>query len=219
MAVSSRRERERLERRAAILDAADRVFLDKGFDQATMDEIAAEAEFSKGTLYLYFKNKDDLFVALSTRKFEDMVDAFESLAAGEPTGVAALRAILARYASFITANEQHFRVAMGRLISGDMFGDDLPSFADHQAQITRIVDSFITALERGKRDGTIRPELDSQATSGHLWGAIMGTMIIRINSDELARRFPRPISFDHHVEGFIRLVCGGLQPADEVSRS
>lgn len=43
-----------------ILDAAERLYFGKGIDTTTMDEVAEAAELSKGTLYLYFKNKDDL---------------------------------------------------------------------------------------------------------------------------------------------------------------
>ena len=47
--------------------AAKRVFSESGFSKATMDDIAKEAELSPGTLYLYFKNKDELFSSLSIR--------------------------------------------------------------------------------------------------------------------------------------------------------
>lgn len=47
--------------------AAKRVFSDKGLNKATMEDIATEAELSPGTLYLYFKNKDELFSSLSLR--------------------------------------------------------------------------------------------------------------------------------------------------------
>ncbi|MEL6613746.1 MAG: helix-turn-helix domain-containing protein, partial [Bacteroidota bacterium] len=49
----SRRERERLARRAAMLDAATALFAEKGYASATLDEVAERAEFGKGTLYNY----------------------------------------------------------------------------------------------------------------------------------------------------------------------
>ncbi|HIC89987.1 MAG TPA: TetR/AcrR family transcriptional regulator [Anaerolineae bacterium] len=58
------RERLQEERRQHILEAAARVFARKGFERATMKEIAAEAGISPGTIYLYFKNKKDLLVNL-----------------------------------------------------------------------------------------------------------------------------------------------------------
>jgi len=67
MGIQERKERERGRRRQQIMIAAKRVFYTKGFAKVTMEDIAREAELSPGTLYLYFKNKDDLCASLSLR--------------------------------------------------------------------------------------------------------------------------------------------------------
>ena len=67
MGIKERKEREKERRRQQILVAAKRVFSDKGFNKATMEDIAHEAELSPGTLYLYFKNKEELYASLSLR--------------------------------------------------------------------------------------------------------------------------------------------------------
>jgi AcrR family transcriptional regulator len=67
MGIQERKERERERRRQQIMVAAKRVFSVKGFSKATMEDIAKEAELSPGTLYLYFKNKDELYASLSLR--------------------------------------------------------------------------------------------------------------------------------------------------------
>ncbi len=67
MGIQERKERERERRRQQIMVAAKRVFSEKGFSRTTMEDIAKEAELSPGTLYLYFKNKDELFASLTLR--------------------------------------------------------------------------------------------------------------------------------------------------------
>ena len=67
MGIQERKEREKERRRQQIMVAAKRVFTDKGFNRATMEDIAQEAELSPGTLYLYFKNKEELYASLSLR--------------------------------------------------------------------------------------------------------------------------------------------------------
>ena len=67
MGILERKERERERRRQQIIVAAKKVFSEKGFNKATMDDIAGEAELSPGTLYLYFKNKEELYASLSLR--------------------------------------------------------------------------------------------------------------------------------------------------------
>jgi AcrR family transcriptional regulator len=67
MGIQERKEREKERRRQQIIVAAKRVFSGKGFNKATMEDIAKEAELSPGTLYLYFKNKEELYASLSLR--------------------------------------------------------------------------------------------------------------------------------------------------------
>jgi AcrR family transcriptional regulator len=60
-----RKERERLERKAAMLEAAQEVFAEKGYNSATLDEVAARAEYGKGTLYNYFPGgKEEILLAI-----------------------------------------------------------------------------------------------------------------------------------------------------------
>ncbi len=81
MGIHERKIREKEERRRQIMEAAKLVFSAKGFNRATMEEIAGEAELSPGTLYLYFKNKEELHTSLSidilkylTRQMREYVD-------------------------------------------------------------------------------------------------------------------------------------------------
>lgn len=67
MGIKERKEREKESRRQQIMVAAKKIFTEKGFNRATMDDIANEAELSPGTLYLYFKNKEELYASLSLR--------------------------------------------------------------------------------------------------------------------------------------------------------
>ncbi len=72
-----RREREKLARREEILEAAKSVFADKGFDGATVDEIAEKADLSKGSIYGYFANKEDLFISLMESEIDRLFEVVE----------------------------------------------------------------------------------------------------------------------------------------------
>ena len=65
--ATSRKQREREQRRNEIINAAEKFFFARGYDNVTMDEIADEAEVNKGLLYYYFKNKEALFFAVDLR--------------------------------------------------------------------------------------------------------------------------------------------------------
>lgn len=70
MGIQDRKERERKQRIELILESARKVITKKGYSSTTIEEIAAEAEVSTATIYLYFKSKDDLFMALAVKCLE-----------------------------------------------------------------------------------------------------------------------------------------------------
>lgn len=67
-----RKERERIAKRQDILNAARNVFAQKGYENATLDEIALKAEFAKGTLYNYFDSKEKLFDEIIAGMLDEM---------------------------------------------------------------------------------------------------------------------------------------------------
>ena len=72
----ARRERERKSHRRSILEAAERIFVDKGYAEATIEAIAHEAEFAAGTIYNFFSGKEELFLAVADRILDDMIERF-----------------------------------------------------------------------------------------------------------------------------------------------
>jgi AcrR family transcriptional regulator len=72
MTLHERRIRERERRRQQIIAASKKVFLAKGVAEATIKDIAAAAELSPGTLYIYFKNKDELYSSISIRMLKHL---------------------------------------------------------------------------------------------------------------------------------------------------
>jgi AcrR family transcriptional regulator len=80
MGIVERRQREREQREIDILEAARTVFAEKGFKRATVNDIAREAQFSPGTLYLYFKNKEEFYTALAIDMLRNMTQENQKIA-------------------------------------------------------------------------------------------------------------------------------------------
>lgn len=76
-ATSARKERERAAREELILDHAQRLLLRDGYQNLNLDELAEAVEYSKGTLYLHFSNKEDLALSVATRALQERADLFE----------------------------------------------------------------------------------------------------------------------------------------------
>lgn len=72
MGIAERKESEKKKMRGRILHAAMKLFLEKGFENVTIRRIAERIEYSPATIYLYFKNKDDILYALYREGFEEL---------------------------------------------------------------------------------------------------------------------------------------------------
>jgi AcrR family transcriptional regulator len=70
MGITERKAKEKLEMRSLILRTAMRLFLDEGFEKVTLRRIAGKIEYSPATIYLYFKDKNEIIVALHKEGFE-----------------------------------------------------------------------------------------------------------------------------------------------------
>ena len=73
MAAFDRKERDKLLRQSDILKAAEHVFATKGYHKATIQDIAEEAQYAVGTIYLHFKDKEVLYLDLIERKMANLI--------------------------------------------------------------------------------------------------------------------------------------------------
>lgn len=76
--LKKRREMEKLERHEEILDAAEKIFFLKSYEQSTMDDIAREAHLSRALLYVYFKDKAAIMRAIMLRAGQSLQARFEN---------------------------------------------------------------------------------------------------------------------------------------------
>ncbi|MBN8666273.1 MAG: TetR/AcrR family transcriptional regulator [Chitinophagales bacterium] len=79
MTITERKQREKEEMRQLILDGAREVFLEKGYEHTSLRNIAERIEYSPGTIYLYFKDKDEVFHALHEEGFRRMLVQMQPL--------------------------------------------------------------------------------------------------------------------------------------------
>ncbi len=217
MGVAERRQREREERRDSILDAAEQTFLDKGVVMATMDEVAQRAEVSKGTLYLYFRSKDDLYLTIITRTLTDMVEVLRQAATGGGTGLERYRSLLRAHIGFALEHPARFRIGIGWLNTGYSIADDGPRFAEYRALMAESFALAVNAIEEGKQDGSIVSPTDSEELAMQIGAAVFGLMVIQANRVEVSRRLPKPMAWDRLVDSFVELISSAIARAEPAS--
>ncbi len=106
----NRRDRDRLLRQADILRAAEHVFALKGYHEATMQDIAKEAEYGTGTVYLYFKDKDALYFSLFEQKFKDLLLILKEETAKASEAKSKFEIFVLEKLSFFERNRDFFRI-------------------------------------------------------------------------------------------------------------
>ncbi len=82
MGILERKERDKLEMRLMILETAQKVFIEEGFEKASIRAIAERIEYSPATIYLYFKDKNELFFAVHELGFDKLLQEMEAVIEG-----------------------------------------------------------------------------------------------------------------------------------------
>src|SRR5687767_6676485 len=154
-------------KRERILDAAVKVFAAKGFYDAKVSQIAAAAGVADGTIYLYFKSKDELLISL----FEDRMDMVlatlrEALCAGGGA-LAKLRRVIELHLELIEKNPEMGEVITVELRQSSKFIRDYdnPKFAEFLRLIAG-------AVAEGQQRGELRADVDPALTARALFGAL-----------------------------------------------
>jgi AcrR family transcriptional regulator len=208
-----RRQRDKFERRSQIMDAAECVFLTTTVEHATMEQIAQAADLSKGTLYLYFKDKEDLYLSIAQRAVEELVERERAVALRmqRAAGYAWFEAGMRCYADYALEYKDRFRVAMSWLSAQAPRVEGSPAFAAYRAKVAEAFQFGLDALERGKADGSVRPELDTSQSLFNLWGGLVGLLLMLSNPEEVSRRLPFDVDFRHALDGHLEVLLSSVK--------
>ena len=190
--AASKRARQKAERRASIVEAAARIFAERGARATTMDDVALAANVSKGTLYLYFSSKDELFVAMTHRPLDEVLRRFEQLVEEDLDGMALLEQLVRVHASVVQAHATQMRVAFASFCGEFAPDPETPSLRDYGQRVERLRLTYIGAIERGMADGTMRPDLVPDEVAVGLWAALFGASFVRMNADRFRARIQAP---------------------------
>ncbi|MCE2707027.1 MAG: TetR/AcrR family transcriptional regulator [Bacteroidota bacterium] len=170
-----------------ILEAATVLFTTKGFQATRMEDVARQAGISKGLTYFYFKNKEDLFMALTKKAFDLLREEFrEVLRSKGKNGLEMLSDLTLRIWDFSVQHPVYYQAIIH-------FLDVLNSYttAEKKAQLDPLILESIhfhklleihhepirlgvQMVSQGIKDGSIRPELQPEITFYTLWSMAIG---------------------------------------------
>ena len=115
----TRKERDQQVRRRDLLAAAERLFAQKGYHHTTMEDIAHEAQYGTGTIYLYFKKKEELYEALLERKVGEYVTHVHNRVREAESHLEKVRTLLSAKLEFFETHKEFFRIYLAELSTLD----------------------------------------------------------------------------------------------------
>jgi AcrR family transcriptional regulator len=200
--TSKRKEREKEARRQAILDAAGRVFSRKGFYEATLDEIAAEAELAKGTLYNYYKDKQDIFVSLFARGYDQYLRRLSESVRTDGS----LHEFIRHVFDISLRSMQDHGYMIRAMLTGGMQSPDgsrSPLMEHWLNHVKVICENLAAALNS-------HPEAQSLSEEERLTAAklILGSVRFLFITHMMEAK---PDISDNEIENFTRLICRALK--------
>jgi AcrR family transcriptional regulator len=153
-----RREREKVRQRREMMDAALALFSEKGYHNVSMNEIAQKSEFAVGTLYKFFKNKEDLYKTL----LRELADRFQSALRG---ALEADEDEIGKLRNYVKVKGEVFRANLSaiKLFFAEAQGAGFPLASEIDADIREKKKHGIQALAAVFQDGISRKRFESIA--------------------------------------------------------
>lgn len=180
MGVKERKEREKEIRRDEILRTGEKLFIKKGFENTTMDEIARACELAKGTLYIYFKSKEELLSTIMYRALTELYELMYEYQKGISDPVQRLKKIGDAHFEFYEKNPEHFRLLNDVHTPGEFHPeatDDTHSLIHER--IRSIWELNMSIISDGIKMGVFRESTDPLEVAISLWS--FSTSMIRMH--------------------------------------
>jgi AcrR family transcriptional regulator len=211
--IAERRQEEKDRRRAEIVDAAEALYAETGWDAITMDQVARRARLSRALLYVYFKDKGDLHMALVERSLDELRARFVAARAGHASGIAQVEAIGRAYLAF-SVDVPHYFDACARYqahAAPDAAAGGQASEVACAAAGHRVHEVIVESLNLGTADGSIRADIgDPYVTALALWAFSHG--MIQIASTKGGQIEHEGTSVQTFIEHGLDLALRALKP-------
>lgn len=205
----SRREKEKQARELEIINAAEKVFFEKGYDGASMDEIASEAQFTKRTIYQYFINKEDLYFAVALKWFKKLFVYFEEAMAKGENGYDKFRLSGRAYFQFSKDFPSAFRLLnYCNLIKSNK--DSSSNFQEMMLIGDKMFQMFAETIEEGKKDGSVRTDLDPNMGAYSVVYLSIGFLNLITEKGENIQKYHR-IEKDDFIHYGLDLICAAIR--------
>ncbi len=187
MGIAERKAREKQIRIEQILDAAYQVFQEEGYTAATMDQIAEHAELAKGTLYLYFKSKEEVYFSLLVNGLDILIHLLEESESSGRMRENPLPETARTLFHFYAEYTPYFRIFM-IMRQEDMQAKLTPELSSEiNERATNILNILGSQVQRTIPEGG-STQVNPWHVANILWGAFTGITQLALTKEQLKAR-------------------------------
>jgi len=207
MGTAERKAREKSMRQRQILRASYRVFDEVGFSAATMDQIAERAELAKGTIYLYFKSKEEVYFSLLTDGLDILIRLLQEIDRQVPPPERLLERTAATLLRFYEEHTGYFRMFM-LMQQEDMRAKLSAELSDKiNERATTILNLIAHQIVQHGKGPAARPK-NAWQVANVLWGSFNGIAQLTLTRERLKAR---PARIEDLLHLCFTLIERGLQ--------
>ena len=188
LGLEERRKRERENRRNAILKAARKLFFEKGFKPVTVESIARRAELSKGSIYLHYNSKEEIYTQILLSDIDKFHKRFADLLQNPTSASEALIRFAEIYVDFFLNDRELFRILMTFMLHTNNM--NLPAeLNDHIIRATNKTIGIIEDIFRfGIAKGEFLPWINIRLNRNAIWGMLNGIISLHLFTGQESRR-------------------------------
>ena len=191
MSSEERRKKEKENRKNSILKAARKLFFERGFKSVTVDLIAAKAEVSKGSIYLYFDSKEEIYTQILISANIERHKEIENFAKQEGTASELLLKYARVYVDFFLENNELFRILMTFMLHAE----NMNLTEEQNTQLIHTTNENIRTiseiLQKGVDTGEFSDRIDIRQGQNAIWGLLNGIISLYIYSGAPEKRSER----------------------------
>lgn len=204
MGIKERREQEKQLRRNQILGAARTLLMSQGIEQVSISKIAKQAELGVGTIYFYYENKEDLFIALQEEGIDILYARIKAIAKNPAEPGQKLRDIAFAYLDFAETKTEYFNIINYFLSSPKvLFKADQKLRIDMSAgKILAVIRDILVDGKKAQRFGNEDPEKFPVM----FWGTLHGLLQFKKLEQTLLKPQGYRDIFHYAVEKLIQSI-------------
>ena len=209
MGLEDRRKREKDQRRSAILNAARKLFFEKGFRYVTVENIARKAELSKGSIYLYFRSKEEIYTQILLNDIDKFNKKSSLIFQNGKSAAELVMDFAFTYVDFFLNDRELFRIMMTFMLhTEDM--NLAETVNQHIIEVTNNTVKIIeTILQQGIEKGEFPSDINLRLSRNAMWGLLNGIISLHLFTGKEAHKEERirsavKASFDIFINGLRR---------------